>query len=63
MRKIKKEKELIRLRLQGKSYKEIAFEMGTTEGTVKIWMHHIYKKLGVHGTAEFLAHPEIVNQR
>lgn len=53
---MKKEKELIRLRQLGLSYKAIAEELGTTEGTVKVDFCRLYRKLGIHSTAEFFAH-------
>lgn len=42
-----RETEIVRLVRRGISNKEIATEIGTTEGTVKIHLKNIYQKLGV----------------
>jgi RNA polymerase sigma factor (sigma-70 family) len=42
-----RERELVLLVAEGLSNKEVARKVGVTEGTVKIHLHNIYKKLGV----------------
>jgi two-component system nitrate/nitrite response regulator NarP len=32
--------------------KEVASELELTEGTVKVWLHRIYEKLGVNNRTE-----------
>lgn len=52
VRLTKREVELLQLVVAGKSNKEIAVSLGVTEGTVKVHVGHILKKLGVTGRAE-----------
>jgi DNA-binding NarL/FixJ family response regulator len=47
-----RETEVIKLMAAGKSNKEIGTSLGVTEGTVKIHVGHILKKLGVTGRTE-----------
>ena len=48
----KRETEIVQMMAAGKSNKEIAGALGPTEGTVKIHVGHILKKLGVAGRTE-----------
>jgi two-component system nitrate/nitrite response regulator NarP len=47
-----RERQLIRFVRQGLRNKEIANELGVTEGTVKVYMHGIFEKLGVSTRTE-----------
>lgn len=38
---------IVRSVAQGRRNKEIAFDLGLTENTVKVYCHRIYEKLGV----------------
>ena len=49
-----RESEVARLVLQGLGNKTIARELGVQVGTVKIHLHHIYRKLGVPNRRVFL---------
>lgn len=51
----KREKEVLRLLLQGKSNKQIARELGITEPTVESHLTNIYRTLDVASRAELLA--------
>jgi len=42
-----RERQVILVLSQGKTNKEIAERLRLTEGTVKVHLHHIYRKLGV----------------
>jgi DNA-binding NarL/FixJ family response regulator len=42
-----REKQIIELIQQAKSNKEIAYELCLTVGTVKEYVYHIFRKLGV----------------
>lgn len=48
----KRETEIVQMMAAGKSNKEIAGALGPTEGTVKIHVGHILKKLGAAGRTE-----------
>jgi two-component system NarL family response regulator len=48
----KRETEIMRMMAAGKSNKEIAAALGPTEGTVKVHVGHILKKLTVTGRSE-----------
>src|ERR1700748_1098708 len=48
----KRETEIVRMMAAGKSNKEIATALGPTEGTVKVHVGHILKKLNVSGRSE-----------
>ena len=48
----KRETQIILLVVAGKSNKEIGASLGVTEGTVKIHVGHVFKKLGVGGRTE-----------
>jgi DNA-binding NarL/FixJ family response regulator len=47
-----REKQIVKLVQQGKSNKEIAFELCLTVGTVKEYIHHIFRKLGMTNRTE-----------
>lgn len=47
-----REREVIRFVSKGLQNKEIASELGISEGTVKIHVHHIYAKLGLSNRVE-----------
>ena len=47
-----RQQQVLRLLSQGKSNKELAFELGITEGTVKQHLFTLYKKLGVTNRAK-----------
>jgi DNA-binding NarL/FixJ family response regulator len=42
-----REIETVRLVAEGQSNREIADKLGLQEGTVKIHLHNVYKKLGI----------------
>jgi DNA-binding NarL/FixJ family response regulator len=44
-----RERDVVVLVARGLSNKEVARELGLREGTVKIHLHNIYRKLGVDG--------------
>jgi DNA-binding NarL/FixJ family response regulator len=48
----KRETDVIKLMAAGKSNKEIGVSLGVSEGTVKIHVGHIFRKLGVTGRTE-----------
>lgn len=50
-----REKDVVQLVARGMSNKEIARELGLTEGTVKFYMHRIYQKLDVDSRAALSA--------
>jgi len=47
-----REVEIVRLMLAGKSNKEIGASLNITEGTVKVHVRHLLRKLGASGRAE-----------
>jgi len=47
-----RERQVIALVQRAKLNKEIAHELHITEGTVKVHMHHIFRKLGVGSRTE-----------
>ena len=47
-----RERDVIRFLSQGLQNKDIASELGISEGTVKIHVHHIYAKLGLSNRVE-----------
>jgi two-component system nitrate/nitrite response regulator NarP len=47
-----KERAIVRLVSQGLRNKEVASELGVTEGTVKVHLHNIYDKLNVSNRTE-----------
>lgn len=42
---------MVRLVLQGLSNKVVAWQLGVREGTVKIHLHNVFRKLGVSNRA------------
>lgn len=44
--------EILQLATEGKTNKEIAADLKITEGTVKVQMHHIFRKLGASNRTE-----------
>lgn len=47
-----RERQLVDLVRQAKSNKEIAFELSLTVGSVKEYMHRVFKKVGVRSRTE-----------
>jgi two-component system nitrate/nitrite response regulator NarP len=47
-----RERQLIRFVRQGMRNREIARELGVTEGTVKVYLHGVFEKLGVNSRTE-----------
>lgn len=47
-----RERQLIRFVRQGMRNREIAQELGVTEGTVKVYLHAVFEKLGVSSRTE-----------
>jgi len=47
-----REKQIVHLIQQAKSNKEIAFELCLTVGTVKEYIYHIFRKIGVTNRTE-----------
>jgi two-component system nitrate/nitrite response regulator NarP len=56
-----RERELIGLVRQGLKNREIAARLGTTEGTVKAYLHALFDKVGVENRTELaMKAPEII---
>jgi two-component system nitrate/nitrite response regulator NarL len=51
-----REREIMLLAAKGFANKAIARELNVTEGTIKIHLHNVYEKLGVHGRSALAAH-------
>lgn len=49
-----REAEIVRMIADGLRNKEIAAELGISDGTVKVHLHRIYEKLGVDGRVELI---------
>jgi|SRR5581483_5289232 len=47
-----REQQIVELVQQAKANKEIAYELRLTEGTVKEYLHHIFRKLNVSSRTE-----------
>jgi two-component system nitrate/nitrite response regulator NarP len=47
-----RERAIVGLAAQGVRNREIADQLGITEGTVKVYLHRIYEKLGVSNRTE-----------
>lgn len=47
-----RERQIVQLIQQAKLNKEIAFELSLTEGTVKEYLYHIFRKLGVRNRTD-----------
>jgi FixJ family two-component response regulator len=50
----RREREVFELVVQGKLNKQIAFELGTTERTIKAHRHKVMEKIGVQSLAELV---------
>lgn len=50
-----RERQLAVLVAEGRQNKEIAYTLGLSEGTVKVYMSHLFSKLGFHNRAELAA--------
>ena len=48
----KREKEVVKFLLEGKSNKQIAFALGIADSTVEFHLKNVYGKLGVNSRAE-----------
>jgi two-component system nitrate/nitrite response regulator NarL len=53
-----RERQLIRFVRQGLRNREIAKELGVTEGTVKVYLHAVFEKLGVSSRTELAVRAE-----
>ena len=57
-----RERTIVALAMRGTRNREIAAELGITEGTVKVYLHALYQKLGVDNRTELavlaLKHPD-----
>ena len=53
-----RERQLIRFVRQGLRNREIARELGVTEGTVKVYLHAVFEKLGVSTRTELAVRAE-----
>ena len=49
-----RERAVAGLVLQGLRNKEIASELGVTEGTVKVHLHKVFEKLGINSRTELI---------
>jgi RNA polymerase sigma factor (sigma-70 family) len=49
-----REMEIVRMVASGLRNKEVASQLGITEGTVKVHLHRIYEKLGIGGRIELI---------
>jgi two-component system, NarL family, nitrate/nitrite response regulator NarL len=47
-----RERDLLGLLAQGLKNKEIAYELGITEGTVKVYLSHLFRKVGTNDRLE-----------
>ncbi len=55
-----REREVMRLAAKGLSNRAIAHELKVTEGTIKLHLHNIYRKLGVKSRFALVA---LVNKK
>jgi RNA polymerase sigma factor (sigma-70 family) len=53
-----RERQIFNLIVRGKINKQIAFELGTTERTVKAHRHQVMEKMQVHSFAELVSNAE-----
>jgi two-component system nitrate/nitrite response regulator NarP len=53
-----RERELISLVRQGLRNREIAEKLGVTEGTIKVYLHTVFEKLGVSSRTELAIRAE-----
>jgi DNA-binding NarL/FixJ family response regulator len=51
-----REMEVLALAAQGRSNKEVARDLTVTEGTVKLHLHSVYEKLGIHSRSELICY-------
>ena len=57
----RRERELINLVRQGLRNRDIAAQLGVTEGTVKVYLHALFDKLGVDNRTELaMRAPELL---
>jgi two-component system nitrate/nitrite response regulator NarL len=49
-----REIEIVQMLVRGLRNKEVAAELGISEGTVKVHLHKVYEKLGVDGRVELV---------
>lgn len=59
-----KQCEVIKLIMKGYLIKQIAYELGVTESTVKLHIGRIFKKLGIHNRIQIVifGYKEIIKQ-
>jgi len=50
-----REREVMLLAVEGLSNKAIARQLNVTEGTVKVHLHKVYDKLGIHSRSALVA--------
>ena len=53
-----RERELVELVRQGLRNRDIASQLGVTEGTVKVYLHAIFDKVGVDNRTELAMRPK-----
>lgn len=53
-----RERQVFNLIVRGKINKQIAYELGTTERTVKAHRHQVMEKMQVHSLAELVSNAE-----
>jgi two-component system nitrate/nitrite response regulator NarP len=58
----KRERAIVGLVAQGLKNRDVASELGITEGTVKVYLHRIYEKLGVSNRTELAIHARDASQ-
>ncbi len=58
-----RERQIVRVMAEGLTNKEIGRRLTLAEGTVKVHLHHIYRKLGVSNRTELavLAHTKTLD--
>lgn len=54
-----REQQIVGLIRKAKTNKEIAAELCLTEGTIKEYLHHIFRKLGVKNRTELALRPDV----
>jgi two-component system nitrate/nitrite response regulator NarP len=58
----KRERAIVELVAQGMRNRNVASELGITEGTVKVYLHRIYEKLGVSNRTELAIYARDASQ-
>jgi two-component system nitrate/nitrite response regulator NarP len=58
----KRERAIVGLVAQGMRNRDVASELGITEGTVKVYLHRIYEKLGVSNRTELAIYARDASQ-